>query len=112
MAARVIRSFFQAIGIMHRGRVEEKLNTELARLLEAVEQHPEEKASGTLTLTVTVTKLGDRLDVKPKVEAKLPKDKDFGSATFWPLEGGLSIEHPSQSDMFAPRDANARREPA
>lgn len=108
MAPRVIRNFLQAIGIMHRGRVEEKLNTELARLIEAVENHPEEKASGTIVLTVTVTKLADRLDIKPKVETKLPKDKDFPSATFWPLEGGLSLEHPSQTDMFAPREVRER----
>lgn len=112
MAPRVIRSFLQAIGLLHRGRVEEKLNSELARLIESVEQHPEEKASGSITLTLTVTKLADRIDVKPKVETKLPKDKDFPSSTFWPLEGGLSLEHPSQGDMFGPRDAAARREMA
>lgn len=108
MTARVIRSLFQAIGLMHRGRFEEKCDAELSRLIDALEQHPDEKVSGTITVTVTVTKLGDRLDLTPKVEAKPPKERGFGGVTFWPLEGGLSVQHPSQTDMFGPRDATTR----
>ena len=106
--ARIIRKIVEAVGLMHRGRFEEKCDAEFGRLLEALEQHPEDKASGTLTITITVTKLGDRLDLTPKVEAKLPKDKPFSGATFWPLEGGLSVEHPSQADMFGPRETRRR----
>lgn len=106
--ARIIRKIFQTLGLLNRGHFEEKCDAELARLLEAVEQHPEEKVSGTLTITLTVTKLGDRLDLSPKVDVKLPKEKPFSGTTFWPLEGGLSVEHPSQADMFAPREARAR----
>ncbi|MFG1370733.1 hypothetical protein V5F32_00990 [Xanthobacter oligotrophicus] len=113
MAPRIIRSFFQAVGLMSRGKVEEKLNTKLAEALEALEQHPEEKATAEVGVVVVVTKLGDRYDLKPKLMSKLPKEKELSSTTFWPLEGGLSVEHPSQSDMFAPRDAASRRsEPA
>ncbi|MFG1332061.1 hypothetical protein V5F41_12515 [Xanthobacter autotrophicus] len=113
MAPRLIRSFLQAVGLMHRGKVEQKLDTELAKVLEAVEQHPEEKATGSVAIIVTVTKLGDRLDIKPKVETKVPKEKDFPSTTFWMIDGALSLEHPDQADMFATREVQSRRsEPA
>ncbi len=113
MAQRIIRSLFQFVGLMHRGKVEEKCNAELRRLIEALEQHPDEKASGSITITLTVTKLGDRLDHQPKIETKLPKEKGFGSVTSWTSDGGLSLEHPSQSDMFGPRDtARSDRETA
>lgn len=105
MAPRLIRSFFQAAGLMHRGKVDERLNAEMGKLLEAIEQHPDEKVSGTLTLSVTVTKVGDRLSVLPKVENKLPKEKGFSETTFWLVDGALSLEHPDQADMFTPRDA-------
>ena len=108
MSGQVIHEFLKALGVLHRGRFVEKCNAEMAKLLAALEEHPDEKVSGTITVTVTVTKLGDRLDVTPKVEAKPPKERGFGGVTFWPLEGGLSVQHPSQTDMFGPRDATTR----
>lgn len=108
MAARIIRSLFQSLGLMHKGKFEQRCDSELERVLQALDQHPDEKASATITIQVVVTKLGDRLDITPKVEAKLPKEKGFTGAIFWPLEGGLSVQHPSQADMFAPREASAR----
>jgi len=107
--SRIIRSFTQALGILARGRVEEKCNEAMETAIRALEIHPEEKAKATITLTITLTKLADRLDIKPEVKVKLPEEKGIPSTTFWPLEGGLSVEHPSQSDMFAgPRAARDR----
>jgi len=103
--SRVIRSLFQALGLMNRTRFEEKCNSEMQRVVEALQEHPEDKAKATLTITVEFTKLGDRIDMKPAVKAKLPDEKGFASTAFWPLEGGLSVQHPSQTDMFAgPRE--------
>lgn len=101
--ARLIRNFLQLAGLMHRGKVEQKLNSELARLINAVEEHPDEKASGQVGIFLTVTKLGDRYDIKPSVQTKLPKEKDFTGSTFWVIDGALSLEHPDQADMFNPR---------
>ncbi|MBB3771564.1 hypothetical protein FHS55_002163 [Angulomicrobium tetraedrale] len=113
MSTRIIRSAFQALGLSNRGRFEEKVNAEMQRVIEALEQHPEEKAKGTLTLTVNFTKLGDRIDMKPAVKAKLPEEKDFTSTPFWIVEGGLSVQHPSQSDMFGgPSEVGDRRRSA
>ncbi len=106
---RIVRSFTQALGLLNRGKFSEKLDAELGRALEALEQHPEEKAKATLTVTLELTKLGDKVDIKPTCKLKPPEEKGLHSTTFWPLEGGLSVQHPSQTDMFAgPRDASAR----
>ncbi|GGF56453.1 hypothetical protein GCM10007301_15130 [Azorhizobium oxalatiphilum] len=109
MSQRIINDLLQTVGLIDRGRVQEKLNDEMGRLLEALQQHPEEKISGTITLTLKFTKLSDRMDVAPEVKTVLPKEKALRSATFWPAEGGLSVQHPSQHDMFGPRDASERR---
>lgn len=106
--AHLIRDFLKAVGLMHRGKVKEKLDAELAKVLDAVDQHPEEAASGTVLLSVTVRKMGDRLDLLPKIETKLPKDKAFGPAAFWLVDGALSLQHPDQDDMFAPREVRPR----
>lgn len=106
MSVRVIRRFLETLGLLGRGKLEEKLNEEQARILTVLEEHPDEKVEGELILKVKFTKLGDRIDCKPTVETKLPKDKGFQGTTFWPLESGLSVQHPSQADMFAgPRAA-------
>lgn len=100
---RIIVRFLETVGLLGRGKLEDKLNSEQARILEALEQHPEDKVEGELVLKVKYVKLGDRIDVRPSVDAKLPKEKAFTSTTFWPLENGLSVQHPSQIDMFGPR---------
>lgn len=109
MSERVIRGFLQAVGLLSRGKLEKRLNEELARVIETLEQHPEEKAQASLTLEVEFTKLADRIDLKPVVKVKLPKEKGFPATTFWPVGNALSVEHPSQTDMFAgPRPAGER----
>ena len=108
-ATRIIRSLFQALGLANRTRFEEKCNSEMQRVIEALQEHPEEKAKGTVTITVTFTKLADRIDMKPDVKAKLPEEKGFPSTTFWPVEGGLSVQHPSQTDMFGGPSAVGER---
>jgi len=110
MSTRIIRSVFQALGLSNRGRFEEKANAEMQRLIEALQEHPEEKAKGSLTLTIDFVKLGDRIDMKPSVKAKLPEEKGFQSTPFWVVEGGLSVQHPSQTDMFGgPSEVSERR---
>lgn len=107
--SRIIRSYVQALGLLGRGRFEEKCNSGLESAIRALEEHPDDKATATITVTFKLTKLADRLDIKPDLKVKMPEEKGIPSTTFWPLEGGLSVEHPSQSDMFAgPRPARER----
>lgn len=109
MSKGIIHDFLQAIGLIGRGRTHEKLNDEMARLIQAMQDHPEDKASGSITLTMKFTKLVDRIDLQPEIKTVLPKEKGLASATFWPAEGGLSVEHPSQHDMFGgPRETSSR----
>ena len=108
-ASRIIRSFTQALGLLARGRFEQRCNDDLSRAIQALEEHPEDKAKATVTVTLELTKLADRIDIKPTSKVKLPEEKGHPSTAFWPMEGGLSVQHPSQADMFAgPRDAAER----
>lgn len=113
MSKHIIHSLFQALGLSNKGRFQEKVDAELRAVIQALEEHPEEKAKGSLTLTIDFVKLGDRIDMKPQVKAKLPDEKGFTSTPFWIVEGGLSVQHPSQVDMFGgPSEVGERRRAA
>jgi hypothetical protein len=75
----------------------------------SLENQPTEKGSATITLTVTLNFESGRLDIKPSVKSKLPEEKSFAGTPFWSHDGGLSTQHPSQADMFGPRDAEERQ---
>jgi len=97
------------IGLLNRGRFEEKLDEHLNTSIQTLEALPGEKGTATITLTITLNYESGRLDVKPAVKSKLPEEKAFSGTPFWSYEGGLSVQHPSQIDMFAgPRDAAER----
>lgn len=109
MNIKPIRSFTDTIATLNRGKFVEKCDEELARAIQALEDLPGEKGGkATLTITVELAYNGDRIDVKPTVKTKLPEARAFTGTTFWTYEGGLSVQHPSQHDMFAgPRDMTA-----
>lgn len=107
--SRPIRRFEEMLGILSRGRFAEKCDEHLANVLETLEALPNEKGTATMTLTVTFTYESGRIDIKPAVKSKLPEEKAFSGTPFWSFEGGLSVQHPSQMDMFGgPRDAAER----
>lgn len=105
---RAIRRFSEMLGLLSRGKFEEKCDEHLTHAIETLENLPGEKGTATLTLTITLNFEAGRLDVKPSIKSKLPEDKGFNGTPFWTYEGGLSVQHPSQFDMFGPRDAGAR----
>jgi hypothetical protein len=109
MSARTIRSFVEMLGLLSRGRFAERLDEELTEAIQHLEALPEEKGSATITVEVTLNFQSGRLDIRPKVKAKLPEAKAFTDTPFWTHEGGLSVQHPNQIDMFGgPRDAADR----
>ena len=111
MSARPIRSVTEILGLLSRGRFAERLDEELEKCISALENLPEEKGSASIDITLTLNFQSGRLDIRPKVNGKLPKEKAFSDTPFWTLDGALSVQHPSQIDMFAgPRDATERRE--
>jgi hypothetical protein len=109
MSARPIRRFVDMLGLLNRGRFVEKLDEHLSEALSTLEALPSEKGSATLTVQVIVTYESGRLDIKPSVKSKLPEEKAFSGTPFWAVDGALSVQHPSQTDMFV-RDAGDSRE--
>lgn len=107
MANRIIRSFAQTLGLLSRGHFVEKCDDQLARVMEALDACPDEKGKATLTVTFDFSFVQGRVDIKPTVKAKLPEEKGFAATPFWSIDHGLSVEHPSQMDMFGPREAAA-----
>lgn len=112
MTARPIRKFTEMLGLLSRGRFEERLNEELAAAIEALQQQPNERGTATISLAVTLKYQNGRLDITPNVKAKLPEGQGFADTPFWTHEGALSVQHPSQIDMWQPREATAERETA
>lgn len=109
MSTRPIRKFDGLLGTVNRGRFAEKCDEHLAHALEVLEALPDEKGTATITVTMTIVYDSGRIDVKPAVKSKLPEEKAFSPTPFWAFEGGLSVQHPSQMDMFGgPRDAAER----
>lgn len=110
MSPRPIRSFVDMLALLSRGRFIEKLDEHLNTALETLEAIPSEKGSATITLAVTLNYDSGRIDIKPAVKSKLPEEKAFSGTPFWAVDGALSVQHPSQIDMFAgPRDAEMRQ---
>ena len=108
MAKAVYRRMTDLIGFLARGKFAERCDEHLEDALRALEAQPDGKGSVTITMTLVITAQEDLLDVKPTVKSKLPEEKGFAATPFWMLEGGFSVQHPSQSDMF-PRDVSEGR---
>lgn len=110
MAQPILRRFTDLIGVLNRGRFVEKCDTHLADAMEKLAGLPDEKGTVTLTVTLTIAYQDGRIEVKPAVKSKLPEEKGFTGTPFWSVDGGFSVQHPSQADMFAgPRDAAERQ---
>ncbi|MCX5513449.1 hypothetical protein C3941_23640 [Kaistia algarum] len=109
MSARPIRRIADVLGLLNRGRFVEKCDEHLAKAIETLEALPDEKGTATITIEIKVAYQGGRVDIRPAVKLKLPDDKAFTETPFWTAEGGLSVQHPSQTDMFV-RDAAPPRE--
>lgn len=104
---RIIRDFRTVIELCARGRLVERLDEKLGAVLDALADSVDEKASASLSLTLDLQRVGDRIDIKPKVAFKPPPDKAVPATPLFFAEGGLSLQHPSQVDMFAgPRVAS------
>lgn len=108
--SRPIRKFTDMIDLLNRGRFTEKLDEHLADAIASLEALPAEKGTATISVSITLVYESGRLDIKPTVKSKLPEEKAFASTAFWAVEHALSVQHPSQTDMFSgPMDAEERR---
>lgn len=98
---RIIRDFRTVLDLCARGRLVERLDDKMGDVLKALAAHPDDKAKGTLTLTLEFARADERVTVRPKVVIKTPEEKGVGETTLFAAEDGLSLMHPSQMDMFA-----------
>jgi hypothetical protein len=107
----VIRRFVGMLELLSRGRFVEKCDTHLEEAIRTLEALPDESGRAALTLTINIAYESGRIEIKPTIKSKLPEEKGFSGTPFWSVDGALSIQHPSQSDMFAgPRDTAKDRE--
>lgn len=103
----LIRRFTDMLGLLAKGRFALKCDEHLAEALEHLSSLPGGQGTATINLTVTLAFQEGMLNVTPRVTSKLPEGKAFGATPFWEHDGALSVQHPSQMDMFV-RDASAR----
>ena len=107
--SRVLRTFREMIGTLSRGDFSRHLDDKLSEAVAALEQCPADKCKAEITVKVTLDYELGRIDVKAEAKSKLPETAKFMKTPFWAIDGQLSVEHPSQIDMFATR-AVARRD--
>jgi hypothetical protein len=107
---RLVRSYTDIIGLIDRGKLLQSANEAIREALETLENQPSEKGKATITLALEFTFEKGMVQVKPKLTAKLPEGETFSPLVVWTHEGALSLEHPSQIDLFrGPRAAPAEQ---
>jgi hypothetical protein len=110
MSSPVIRRFVGMLELLSRGRFVEKCDAHLEEAIRTLETLPDESGRASIVVTINFAYEGGRIEIKPSVKSKLPEEKGFSGTPFWTHEGALSIQHPSQHDMFeGPRDATKPR---
>ncbi|RVU15208.1 hypothetical protein [Methylobacterium oryzihabitans] len=101
MSIKPVRSVLDLMPILSRGRFVERVDQHLTAAVEHLESLPDQKGKATVTITLTVAYQEGRTEVVPDVKSKLPPEKSFTGTPFWIVDGGFSVQHPSQDDMFA-----------
>lgn len=103
-AARLIRRFTEIVALVENGELEQGCNEAVTKIFESLEGASEgAKASLTLKLDF-VLKNGIVEFGSEEPAVKVPKRK-YRKAIGWIHEGGLSLQHPRQIDLFAgPRE--------
>lgn len=100
---RLIRSYCETVGLLSRGEFARRLDEELRKLFDAFETMPTDRGKASLTVDLTFKFELGRVDVEAKFKAKPPETDRFMKTPFWLVDNALSVEHPSQLDMFKPR---------
>lgn len=104
---RLVRRFSEVVGLIDRGRFENSLNDALREAVEAIRAQPGEKGKATIDISIEIAAQGEMMQVKPKLKVKLPEGEAFSPLVLWDYEGAFSLQHPSQLDIFQPREAPA-----
>lgn len=99
MAPRLIRRFTETLSLLDRGAFESKCNAALTEALDNLVNQPTEKGKASISVTLDLTYDKGMLQVMPSLKSKLPEAERSGATIFWPHEGALSTQHPSQIDL-------------
>lgn len=108
--SRVLRTFREMLGLMSRGDFSRHLDEKMTEAIEALEACPADKCKAEMTVKIVFDYELGRIDVKGEVKTKLPETAKFMKTPFWTIDGQLSVEHPSQIDMFSARAVSRRDE--
>lgn len=100
--SRVLRTFREMIGLLSRGDFSRHCDKLLNEAIEALEASPSDKCKAEIVVKVTFDYELGRIDIKADAKSKLPDTVKFMKTPFWTVDGQLSVEHPSQADMFPP----------
>lgn len=105
---RMLRTFRELIGLLSRGDFARHLDSQMEQAIAALEECPADKCKAEITVKITLDYELGRIDVKGESKVKLPDTVKFMKTPFWAVDGQLSVEHPSQIDMFAARSVATR----
>jgi hypothetical protein len=106
-----LRSFSQMLNGLEHGKLSEDLQRQVTEIIAALNDDAQAHGgnpTATLILTLRFDLKGNRVEVAPKVEVKLPKDKRL-STVFWVShDNALVRSDPAQPDMFKPVPKNVQ----
>lgn len=110
-----IRDSSTIIGTLEQGEAVQKLSREITETLmdlkEQTGDRPGVKIKGSVTLKINIEVKDGTAILSAEVSSKRPKPVP-GTTFFWVLDdGSLSMDHPSQTDMFGgPREVRGARD--
>ena len=106
---KLINDLLTYFKISHRGRFQERLNEQFQNALHVVQDSNDDTAKAVMTITFSIQRVGDKIDLCANVTTKLYADKPFKSDTAWLDSGNISLQHPNQNELFqGPRDISTR----
>jgi len=105
--SRVIRSYTETLGLLSRGDFSRRLDEELSKVLDALETMTADSGKASIAVKIDFKYELGRIDINPTFKVTLPEHDRFMKTPFWIVDGALSVQHPSQADMFGPRTIEA-----
>ena len=111
MSMRKIRDATEIIARLEGGDLAADLSKEIETAIVALTEHAGDRnvARGSLTLTLSFEIAHGKAEITADIKSKLPKRLRRTSFFFATDDGALSLEHPSQHDMFPREIAGARQ---
>lgn len=105
-----IRDFNTITSMIDRGgfiaEVNAKLAEVVAKLADEALENPKRKTKGSVAVTVALEVQNGIVTIAATCVAKKPKEDPRSTLLWLTSDGDLTNEHPTQIDMFRPRDVD------